>query len=148
MSLVAYESSDESSDDEGNDCDTEIKNKFTPEVTVLQISDKLLISKHNTYVDNENNTNIEPVKTNGSLEKLHFDKLPRPKSLITETKDIVEEDDILPKKETEFKSEKPVKKDRIPVKITVPSLSEVRSIFINIYTFFIYYKLIYCLITV
>ena len=135
MSLVAYESSNESSDDEGNDCDTEIKNKFTPEVTVLQISDKLLISKHDTSVDNENDTNIEPVKTNRSSEKLHFDKLPKPKSLISETKDIVEEDDIPPKKETEFKSEKPVKKDRIPVKITVPSLSEVRSIFIYIYIF-------------
>ncbi|CAD1476723.1 unnamed protein product, partial [Heterotrigona itama] len=121
MSLVAYESSDESSDDEGND--TEIKNKFTPEVTVLQISDKLLISKHNISVDNENDINIEPLKANGSSEKLHFDKLPKPKSLISETKNIVE-DDILPKKKTEFKFEKPVKKDRIPVKITVPSLSE------------------------
>ncbi|KAK1127339.1 hypothetical protein K0M31_003882 [Melipona bicolor] len=128
MSLVAYESSDESSDDAGNDCDTEIKNKFTPEVTVLQISDKLLISKHNTSVDNENDTNIEPVKTNGSSEKLHFDKLPKPKSLISDTKDIVEEDDIPPKKETEFKSEKPIKKDRIPVKITVPSLSEFKDV--------------------
>ncbi|KAF3420175.1 hypothetical protein E2986_09442 [Frieseomelitta varia] len=127
MSLVAYESSDESSDDEGNDCD-KIKNKFTPEVTDLQISDKLLISKHDTSVNNENDTNIELVKTNGSSEKLHFDKLPKPKSLISETKDIVEEDDIPPKKETEFKSEKPVKKDRIPVKITVPSLSEFKDV--------------------
>ena len=144
MSLVAYENSDESSDDEGSDCDTKIKTKFTPEVTVLQISDNLLISKHNTSVDNENDINVEPIKTNGSSEKLHFDKLPKPKSLISETKNIVEEDDIPPKKETEFKFEKPVKKDRIPVKITVPSLSEVRSIFIGIYISLIYFKLIHC----
>lgn len=133
MSLVAYENSDESSDDEGSD--TEIKNKFTPEVIVVQISDKLLMSKRNTSVDNKNDTDIEPVKTNGSSKKLHFNKLPKPKSLVSETKNIVEEDDIPPKKETEFKSEKQVKKDRIPVKITVPSLSEVRSIFISIYIF-------------
>lgn len=130
MSLVAYGSSDESSDDEGNNHDIETENKVTPQVTIRQTSDKLCLSapKHDTYVKTANENGTETAKTNESSEKIHFDKLPKPKSSITETDDIVEEDDLPPKKEVELKPEKPIKKDRAPVKITVPSLSEFKDV--------------------
>lgn len=128
MSLVAYGSSDESSDDERSNCNTETENRVTPEVTVLHTNHKLPTSEHSIFAekDGENSINIEIPKTSASLEKIHFEKLPKPKSMITETRDVTEEDDIPPKKETEFKSERPIKRNRVPVKITVPSLSEVR----------------------
>lgn len=130
MSLVAYESSEESSDDERNNYNAENENKITSEVTVLQTNDKLClsISNHNTFQqenDENNMIEMELPKTNESSEKIQFNKLPKPKTLITEISNIIEEDDIPLKKE--FKSGKSVKKDRVPVKIMVPSLSEVRN---------------------
>ncbi|XP_068974808.1 proline-rich protein PRCC [Bombus flavifrons] len=132
MSLVAYGSSDESSDDERSNCNTEIENRVTPEVTVLHTNHKLYLptSEHSIFAekDGENSINIEIPKTSASLEKIHFDKLPKPKSMITEAKDVTEEDDIPLKKEIEFKSERPIKRNRVPVKITVPSLSEFKDV--------------------
>ncbi|XP_029038023.1 proline-rich protein PRCC [Osmia bicornis bicornis] len=124
MSLVAYGSSDENSDEEENNSGTGDKNKVLAEiVTTQKTTDKLClpVPKHSEKVD-ENNVNT------GSLEKIHFDKLPKPKSIISETEDIIEEDDIPLKKEIELKPEKPMKKDRVPVKITVPSLSDFQDV--------------------
>lgn len=128
MSLVAYESSDESSDDERNNCNAENENKITSEITILQTNDKLCLSNDNTFQQENDKNNVigmDVPKTNESSEKIQFNKLPKPKTLITEINNIIEEDDIPPKKE--FKSGKSVKKDRVPVKIMVPSLSEVRN---------------------
>lgn len=135
MSLVAYESSDESSDDERNNCNVENENKITSEVTVLQTNDKLClsISNDNTFQQENDKNNVielEGPKTNESSEKIQFNKLPKPKTFITEINNIIEEDDIPLKKE--FKSGKSVKKDRVPVKIMVPSLSEVKNFYINV----------------
>ncbi|KAG6797151.1 proline-rich protein PRCC isoform X1 [Apis mellifera caucasica] len=125
MSLVAYESSDESSDDERNNCNAENENKITSEV--LQTNDKLCLSMSNDNTfqqenDKNNVIEVEVPRINESSEKIQFNKLPKPKTLITEINNIIEEDDIPLKKE--FKSGKSVKKDRVPVKIMVPSLSE------------------------
>ncbi|XP_033328648.1 proline-rich protein PRCC [Megalopta genalis] len=120
MSLVAYGSSDESSDEEGNKCETGNVNKTTEELVIKQTNDKLCLPapKHDEIV--------EEVRENG--EKIHFDKLPKPKSLFAEPENVIEDDDIPPKKEEEFKPEKPIKKNRAPVKITVPSLSEFKDV--------------------
>lgn len=127
MSLVAYGSSDESSNEEENNSDTENGNKITPKITDLQTNDKLHLPlpKH-TFMqeDNECVVNIEKTKTNELAAKIHFDKLPKPRTFITEIKNVVEVDDIPMK--IEIMPEKPIKKHRAPVKITVPSLSEVR----------------------
>ncbi|XP_076245687.1 proline-rich protein PRCC [Calliopsis andreniformis] len=128
MSLVAYGSSDESSEDEGNNCDVDSLGRVVEEIAIKRTNDKLCLPnpKHDS-VAKLNESNGKAVDTNDISEKIHFDKLPKPKTLITEAEDI-EEDDILPKKEVELMSEKPVKKDRAPVKITVPSLSDFKDI--------------------
>ncbi|XP_076657812.1 proline-rich protein PRCC [Halictus rubicundus] len=121
MSLVAYGSSDESSDEEGNNFDTfEIVNDTPEEPLIKQTNEKLCLPapKHDKI--------IEEVIEND--DKIHFDKLPKPISLLAESEDIVEDDDIPPKKEDEFKPEKPIKKNRAPVKITVPSLSDFKDV--------------------
>lgn len=128
MSLVAYGSSDESSEDEGNSCDVENVGKPAEETAVERTDNKLRLPtpKHDALVKEINDNSAETVNINEESEKIHFDKLPKPKSIITE--DVIEEDDIPPKKEVELKPEKPTKKDRAPVKITVPSLSTVRAL--------------------
>ncbi|XP_076631069.1 uncharacterized protein LOC143346644 [Colletes latitarsis] len=128
MSLVAYDNSDESSEDEGYNCEMDNVNNAAEEAIVKQTNDKLCLPspKHDALVTEIKDSNFD---VDVSSEKIHFDKLPKPKSLITELEDIIEEDDILfPNKEKELKSEKPIKKDRPPVKITVPSLSDFKDI--------------------
>ncbi|XP_015430159.1 PREDICTED: proline-rich protein PRCC [Dufourea novaeangliae] len=124
MSLVAYGSSDESSDDEGISSDAENINKTSETTVIKQTNDKMCLPapKHNTFAKkvNENDTDTG--------EKIHFDKLPKPKCAITEPEEIIENDDIPPNREVEFKPEKPIKKDRAPVKITVPCLSDFKDI--------------------
>ncbi|XP_076751279.1 uncharacterized protein LOC143423668 isoform X2 [Xylocopa sonorina] len=132
MSLVAYGSSDESSDNEETVCDREKQNKTTSEVISQQTNDKLYLPtpKHDTFNENgnENDIHIKITKTNEPSEKIHFDKLPKPKSLIIKTENIIEEDDVPLKKEIHLKPEKPIKRDRVPVKIIVPSLSEFKDL--------------------
>ncbi|KOC68401.1 Proline-rich protein PRCC [Habropoda laboriosa] len=130
MSLVAYGSSDESSEDEGINCEAKSENEIAPEVAIQKTNDKLCLPtpKHDTLVEKVRDIDdTETVEANDLPEKIHFDKLPKPKSLIIET-ETIEEDDIPPQKEIELKPEKSTKKDRAPVKITVPSLSEFKDL--------------------
>ncbi|XP_012147851.1 uncharacterized protein LOC100877483 [Megachile rotundata] len=128
MSLVAYGSSDESSDEEENNSDTNNENITVIEsATIQQTSDKLCLPAPK-LVENNNENDVTTDSDDTCSEKIHFDKLPKPKSLITEAEDIIEEDDIPLKKEIELKPEKPIKRDRAPVKITVPSLSDFKDL--------------------
>lgn len=133
MSLVAYGISDESSDDEGINCDTENENVITSEVIVQRTNDKLHLPapRYDTQNDNkvdDTGPDIRMTEINESTEKIHFNKLPKPKNSDTTIEDYIEEDDIPPKKEIELKAEKLIKKGRAPVKITVPSLSEFKDL--------------------
>ena len=130
MSLVAYGSSDESSEDEGTNCDIESDSKVAEEPAIKRTNDKLCLPtpKHNVLAKETNENIGEMGNMNGSPEKIHFDTLPKPRNLTAEREDMVEEDDIPPKKEIESKVERPTKKDRAPVKITVPCLSEFKDL--------------------
>ncbi|XP_017889118.1 proline-rich protein PRCC [Ceratina calcarata] len=132
MSLVAYGSSDESSDDEGINCDTENENIITSEVIVQRTNDKLRLPAPRYDTDNDKiddtSTDMQITEINESSEKIHFNKLPKPKNSTRNVEDFIEEDDILPKKEIELKAEKLIKRGRAPVKITVPSLSEFKDL--------------------
>ncbi|CAK9806208.1 Proline-rich protein PRCC [Anthophora quadrimaculata] len=130
MSLVAYGSSDESSEDEGFNGEVKSENKITQEVANQKTNEKLClpIPKHDALVKKfRDNDDTEVVETNDLPEKIHFDKLPKPKSLVIET-ETFEEDDIPSKKDIELKPVKSIKKDRAPVRITVPSLSEFKDL--------------------
>lgn len=129
MSLVAYGSSDESSDEEENNSDTNNKNKTVVESTIIQQTSEKLCLPAPKLVESSKEDDVATDSVNiHSSEKIHFDKLPKPKSAIAEAEDIIEEDDIPLKKEIEIKPEKPVKKDRAPVKISVPSLSDFKDV--------------------
>ncbi|XP_076279860.1 uncharacterized protein LOC143208863 [Lasioglossum baleicum] len=120
MSLVAYGSSDESSDEEGNNCDTfEIVNETPEEPLFKQTNEKLCLPapKHDKIVEEVIENDL----------KIHFDFLPKPQSLAV-SEDIIEDDNIPLKREDEVEPEKPIKKNRAPVKITVPSLSDFKDI--------------------
>lgn len=128
MSLVAYDSSDESSEDEKYNCeiDSEVNNAVE-EPIIKRANDKLCLPspKHDTLVTVVKDNNVD---TDASSKKIHFDKLPKPKSLITEPENIEEDDIPLPKKMIELIPEKTIKKNRAPVRITVPSLSDFKDI--------------------
>ncbi|CAL7946123.1 unnamed protein product [Xylocopa violacea] len=132
MSLVAYGSSDESSDNEETVCNTEKQNKVTSEVINQPTNDKLCLPKpkHDIFNKNvnEDDIHVNISKAKETSEKIHFDKLPKPKSSIIEAENMIEEDDVPLKKEIQLKPEKPIKRDRVPVKITVPSLSEFKDL--------------------
>ncbi|XP_031832443.1 uncharacterized protein LOC116426917 [Nomia melanderi] len=125
MSLVAYGCSDESSDEEGNNCDADNVCKPSNEIVIAQTKNKLSLSasKLDEFVEEIHVKNVANTE-----EKIHFDQLPKPKRIISETEDIMEDDDIPLKKEIQLGSEKPAKKNRVPVKITVPSLSEFKDV--------------------
>lgn len=134
MSLVAYGSSDESSDEESA-CQ---ESKTSPERessddTTQQAHTKLClpVPKHDIVRNNPEKFNND-VETNNVDEKLdkkiHFEKLPKPKPIGANSESIVEEDDIPPKKGVECQSETTKKKDRAPVKITVPSLTDFHDV--------------------
>lgn len=119
MSLVAYGTSDESSEDEGNEVpgeDEVVKAENTS--IVEQTNGKLSLPAPKcggSDIGNESSSEEES-------DKIHFEKLPKPKS----TEPIEDENDDLPRRV--FEVEKPVKKERAPVKITVPCLSEFKDI--------------------
>lgn len=119
MSLVAYGSSDESSEDEGNEDPRQNEaNEMKDCSTGGETSGKLNLPPPKCDSPNIEDQSF-PEKES---EKIHFEKLPRPKSIGP----AMDEDDDLPGKVYEV--EKQTKKDRAPVKITVPSLSEFRDI--------------------
>lgn len=131
MSLVAYGSSDESSEDEENNCETNTTSPCTSRTTVKETNEKLCLPppRHDTDIStiNRDNNKIDISSTDDCADKIHFDKLPKPKNISTEPVNIIEEEDIPPRKDI-LESEKPIKKDRVPVKITVPSLSEFKDV--------------------
>lgn len=121
MSLVAYGSSDESSDEEGNNSDTFEDVNYTPEEPLhKQTNEKLCLPapKHDKIIEEVNEDDT----------KIHFNNLPKPISLLTLSKDIIEDDIIPPRKEDVLKPKKPTKKNPAPVKIAVPSLSDFKDV--------------------
>lgn len=125
MSLVAYDSSDEGSENEesepvepsaANDTDTD-----ATEAVTVHINSKLSLPApkvvpHSTS-DEEENDDAE-----GNFQEF-LDTLPKPKDPTSVGNVEEAEDDILLKKETESQIPKPPR--RQTVKISVPSLSEV-----------------------
>lgn len=124
MSLVAYDSSDEGSENEGNESATTIvatndaDNDVTEAIT-LQTSSKLSLPAPKAQNMNEE----EEISDTGDFKQF-LDKLPKPRGL--STRGDIEEDDIPLKKEMGGQTVKPPKKQT--VKITVPSLSEFKDL--------------------
>lgn len=125
MSLVAYDSSDEGSENEesepvvpiaANDADNDVI-----EPVAVQINSKLSLPAPRI----PQNANEEEDESDGGEHNFQqfLDTLPKPRDP-TSTENVEEvEDDILLKKETEGRIPKPAK--RHTVRIPVPSLSEV-----------------------
>ncbi|XP_015598135.1 uncharacterized protein LOC107269132 isoform X2 [Cephus cinctus] len=126
MSLVAYDSSGDSSDDEHVQ-----ENQRVSENLAYSTKRALnLPSPKQEQVARKNDETSVPSAVN-NLEKegkLHFNTLPKPKTFVHETSFEIEDDYIPMKKEIELTCEKPIKKSRAPVKITVPSLSEFKDV--------------------
>ncbi|KYQ52021.1 Proline-rich protein PRCC [Trachymyrmex zeteki] len=128
MSLVAYDSSDESSENEDSEAAesntvNDSDNDATEAVTV-QISSKLSLPapkvvSHSTNIEEEN----DDVEHN--LQQF-LDTLPKPRGSTSMGNVEEVEDDILLKKETESQIPKPAKKQI--VKISVPSLLEFKDL--------------------
>ncbi|KAL0134545.1 hypothetical protein PUN28_001376 [Cardiocondyla obscurior] len=127
MSLVAYDTSDEGSENEesesaepvaANDTDNDAAKTIT-----VQINSKLSLPAPKVVSQNKN---VEVEENDSTESNFQLDMLPKPKDL-TSTSNFEEEvDEILLKKETERQIPKPVKKQT--VKISVPSLSEFKDI--------------------
>jgi len=124
MSLVAYDSSDEGSENEENESAEPVvvnDNDATETVTV-QISSKLSLPAPRVVSRTIDDEEEESDDTERNFQQF-LDTLPKPKDP-TSVGNIEEvEDDILLKKETKSDIPKPAK--RQTVKISVPSLSEV-----------------------
>ncbi|KAL6266618.1 hypothetical protein P5V15_003463 [Pogonomyrmex californicus] len=129
MSLVAYDSSDEGSENEDNEPAVAVAvndvNKDATEAITVQINAKLslpaprMISQI-TNDEEEDNNSAEP----NFIQLLST--LPKPRDPISMENIEEVEDDILLKKETESQIPKPAKKQT--VKISVPSLSEFKDL--------------------
>ncbi|XP_011640870.1 proline-rich protein PRCC [Pogonomyrmex barbatus] len=129
MSLVAYDSSDEGSENEDNELAVAVAvndvNKDATEAITVQINAKLslpaprMISQI-TNDEEEDNNNAEP-----NFVQL-LSTLPKPRDPISMENIEEVEDDILLKKETESQIPKPAKKQT--VKISVPSLLEFKDL--------------------
>lgn len=127
MSLVAYGSSDEESENEENEVEKETvvanddTNEDTMETIVLHTTSKL--SLPSPKVISQNTKDEEEEEGDTKTFEHFFDMLPKPESLKS-VKNLEEDnDDVLLKKKIETQTIKSVKKQT--VKISVPSLSEV-----------------------
>lgn len=132
MSLVAYgSSSDEEEEDEAPESDKGVQVLVQKTKTVLTLP----TPKHadetspNPRLDRVEDAQVKMVKDSGNTAtdqlKL-FKNLPKPKHL-----EIDPEDDVVPtSEEPKLSQEKPLRKNRGPVKISLPSLSEVSSVFL------------------
>lgn len=126
MSLVAYDSSDEGSENEENESAEPIVANDTDndatETVIVQISSKLSLPAPRVVSQSTDDDEEESDDTEGNFQQF-LDTLPKPKDP-TSVGNIEEvEDDILLKKEMKSEILKPAKKQT--VKISVPSLSEV-----------------------
>lgn len=126
MSLVAYDSSDEGSENEEGESAEPIvandTNNDATEAVIVQISTKLSLPAPKVV---SQSTNDEEEENDGSERnfKQFLDTLPKPKdpTFVANVEEV--DDDILLKKETKSQIPKPAKKQT--VRISVPSLSEV-----------------------
>lgn len=114
MSLVAYDSSDDNSDDEEINF-TECVVNGSEIKSLTKCVDNVLC-----LPDEKCKLNIEISNKEGSLSKVNWGTLPKPKNSSSEQTNIKEEGEIPIKKEIE-QDKQPIKK---AVKILVPSLSE------------------------
>ncbi|XP_047346409.1 homeobox protein 4 [Vespa velutina] len=118
MSLIAYGSSDDNSEDEevnSGECSND-KNK----ITILTKS----LKKDLCVPSPKNNTDVKIIVNNESLSKFNWSVLPKPINVNTEKMDLKEEGDIPMKKELE-QEKRPTKK---PVKIMIRSLCEFKDL--------------------
>lgn len=121
MSLVAYDSSDDNSEDEevnSTECSDD-KNKIT-------ILTKCL-NKDLCLPAPKNNTDVEMTVIDESSSKFNWEVLPKPIDRSIVEMDLKEEGDIPVKKEIE-QEKRPTKK---PVKIMIQSLCEVGTMIIE-----------------
>ncbi|KYN17306.1 PREDICTED: proline-rich protein PRCC [Trachymyrmex cornetzi] len=125
MSLVAYDSSDESSENEESEAaESNAVNNDATEAVTVQINSKLSlpapkVASHSTNIEEEN----DDVEHN--LQQF-LDTLPKPRDSIFMGNVEEVEDDILLKKETESQISKSAKKQI--VRISVPSLLEFKDL--------------------
>ncbi|XP_077279019.1 uncharacterized protein LOC143906447 [Temnothorax americanus] len=129
MSLVAYDSSDEGSENEDNEpaepiAANDADNDATEAVTV-QISSKLSLPAPRVTLQDTNDEEEEKKESDGNFQQF-LDTLPKPRDPTFTGKVEEMEDDILLKKETKGQVPKPAKKQT--VRISVPSLSEFKDL--------------------
>ncbi|KAL2716730.1 hypothetical protein V1478_014406 [Vespula squamosa] len=118
MSLVAYDSSDDNSEDEevnSNEC-----SESKSDITFLTKH----LNKDLCLPAPKNNTDVELTVNNESLSKFNWDILPKPKNASIEQVNLKEEGEIPAKKEIE-QEKRPTKK---PVKIMIRSLCEFKDL--------------------
>lgn len=132
MSLVAYDSSDEGSENEENEAEKETvvandRNDDPIETHTIIAHTNLKLSLPSPKVISESMKDEEEEDNSDTKTFEHFfDMLPKPESL-NSTKNLKEDnDDVLLKKKIETQATKPVKKQT--VKISVPSLSEFKDL--------------------
>ncbi|XP_043283446.1 proline-rich protein PRCC [Venturia canescens] len=136
MSLVAYGSSDESSDDEVNpeakgsqkNVEDELQNKSSNVTVDFSKSFNTLMNlpaPKNPQIPSENHSNGNAEVTSGTLG---FGALPKPKNFQNEYQNVPEDDDIPLFKPKQTVVEVPMKKDRTPARISIPSLSEFKDV--------------------
>jgi len=126
LSLVAYDSSDEESENEETESAGTIiasnANNDTVETLTLQTDSKLSAAKVVSYDIKDKENKEEKSSDTEDFDKHFLSTLPKPKGFVS-IENVEENDDILLKKETKCQAIKPAKKQTI--KISVPSLSEV-----------------------
>ncbi|KAK0086025.1 hypothetical protein PV326_005711 [Microctonus aethiopoides] len=135
--LVQYDSSDDSNEEIDNEEISEsiekinisLQNKVneihkdeSKAVNTIQSGRKLLLPDP-IQLSERLETNISDVSVDNSSKNLFLNSLPKPKA--TQIDEEFEEDDIIPvPKVSKFVIEKPPKKPKGPVKISIPSLSD------------------------
>lgn len=118
MSLVAYDSSDDNSEDEEVNSIERSDNKNDLTFLTKRLNKDLCLPAP------KNNTDVELTVNNESLSTFNWDMLPKPKNASIEQVDLKEEGEIPAKKEIE-QEKRPTKK---PVKIMIRSLCEFKDL--------------------
>ena len=163
MSLVAYGSSDESGDEEVIPNEESVQQTSTIidikqnsknleglqtfEIPVDKARSTISLptpkSEKTEKISNETNR-ISPPSSTSELGKINFNLLPQPKRVENVDEFIENDEDYVPPiKNTELQFEKSVKKEKAPVKISVPSLSDVSIKKLNIFYVHFFYLINY-----
>jgi hypothetical protein len=127
MSLVAYGSSDESENEEGIDDQPQEQTKTQNIPTqVVNINSQLQLPV--PKLEQPTDFNDDSVN-NHNVEKLNFNIIPKPKLIKVDNENLIEESDNapIPNKINYGNIEKPPKPKKGPIKISIPSLADVRS---------------------